>query len=87
MTQTYTNNTFEFIKQLTSCDFLPAQAEAIIKVCLELRQQDYELLASKSDFQQEMINLKNSLERLELRMTIKLGAMLVGVISIIKMIL
>ena len=79
-------DSYHFIKNLVQHDMPEPQAEAIIKSMMAMRNYDISLVASKSDITNvslELENIKHELIKLELRMIIKLGAMLVAIGAIV----
>jgi hypothetical protein len=67
-------DTHELIKKLVSSDLPEKQAVAIINAIKKSHQSYAEMVVSKSELQ----SIKNEIQKLELRMTIKIGAMITG---------
>lgn len=75
-----TFDTYAFVKHLTASGFSEQQAEALAQEQLRLVE---DKLATKQDLFTLRKNLEHDLKELEMRMIIKLGAMLVVAMSIL----
>jgi len=80
-------NTHHFIKQLTDQKFIPEQAEAIVKLVMDIKEHDQHLFMKKSEFSSEFSSIKHELQQMELRMIIKLGCMIASSLGVIKLFL
>ncbi len=80
-------DTHDFVKQLIDKNFIPEQAEAIVSLLMEFKRKDHKALVKKDDLYRELIFIKNELHKMELRMTIKLGCMIVSALGLIKMLM
>ncbi len=80
-------DTLAFVKELESAGVPPAQAEAQAKALSNVLQKVEETrlkeLAIKGDVEAAKIELKRDMKELELRMVIKMGAMILGGIGLL----
>ncbi|AIL64496.1 hypothetical protein NOVO_00430 [Rickettsiales bacterium Ac37b] len=86
----YDFNTHGFIKKLMQNDISERQAEAIVEVVYDIKQKIISNVITKEDIyemtkvmQKEIESVKQEIQKLELRMTIRLGTMMACLISMI----
>jgi hypothetical protein len=84
-------NSHDLIKKLIAKKIQPSHAEAMVELFMDIKKGDYEQLASKDDLALLAIDIKQQLQifkqefcELELRMIIKLGAMMATLLGIMK---
>lgn len=79
MNPTIAFDTHQLIKSLLAVGFDEKQAEAITEAFRKSRESSMDELATKQD----VADLRRDLKELELRMTIKLGAMLAVAVAVV----
>lgn len=74
-----TFDTHFFIKKLINDGIPEKQAEAIVEFVRETREVDFNVVATKSDIKE----LRSEIRELELRLTVKLGGMIMALGAIL----
>lgn len=79
-------NSLRYTKKLEEVGFTRIQAEISIEILMEIMQENlvtkHDLLDLKNEMNLKFIDVIHKLEKLESKMTIKLGAMLVTAIAL-----